>query len=42
MDLIYGSRENDNDIQIFKLGTKKFLYTRRILVTLEVYQTLNS
>jgi hypothetical protein len=30
MDLIYGSRENDNDIQIFKLGTKKFIYEENL------------
>ena len=26
MDLIYGSKDNNSDIQIFKLGSKKFLY----------------
>ncbi len=26
MDLIYGSSENDNDIQVFTLGAKKFMF----------------
>ena len=30
MDLIYGSKDNNNDIQVFKLGAKKFLYEENI------------
>ena len=30
MDLIYGSKDNNNDIQIFKLGTKKFLFEENL------------
>ena len=30
MDLIYGTKETDSDIQIFKLGTKKFLYEENL------------
>ena len=30
MDLIYGSKDNNNDIQIFKLGSKKFLFEENL------------
>ena len=30
MDLIYGSKDNNNDIQVFKLGSKKFLFEENI------------